>query len=995
MSEQHQALAAARDYLARGWCPIPIPRRRKGPVLPEWEHLRLTDADLEQHFGRAMNVGINLGEPSHGLADVDLDCEEALELATRILPATAIFGRASKPRSHWLFVAEGAITEQFCDLPEVGKPRGATLVELRATPASRAGQGVGGHQTVFPGSVHPSGEAVEWSDRALEPVVVPAVNLRALASRLACACLLARHCPDTVEAFLETPAAVPEGVPVRVADLMRAWLRISAPGAEAEPARPQRLTPQGGPSWFTELRSRGVRTVAPFFGCSVQAEPKRGMSPCPKCGEAKRGSTDKRAPVDITSDGLGWTCWHCGAKGDAVNLAALRVTGCEQPTPQQWGEVRERCAAAGLCSPDRPVQIIQHRPEPPPPGDEDAPPPEFIAPAARTTASGSVLHVVGSAAVAAAPDAPESAPASAPSATPATARRPIIYIRPDEHEVVSEAIAAIAPDTRLYQRGGELVQVLTDQGQLAGVTRPASQPRIAPIQQARLRELVAERARWLKRGTRGADWQHAHPPDWAVREILDRGEWPRVRPLEAVVETPVLRPDGSVIDRPGYDDATGILVLPNCQIDSIPEHPTREQAESAVDQLAELVCDFPFAAGAHLSCWIAGLLTPLARFAFSGPSPLFLVDANVRGAGKSKLCDVISVLLTGRAMDRQSFTDDEDEMRKAVLTIASEGERFVLLDNINRPLGGGVLDGALTGQSAKGRRLGKNESMRGTLIATWYGTGNNVQFVGDTARRVLPIRLDSALERPEDRQGFAHADLLGWARGERSRLVAAALTILRGYYANGAPDMHLRPWGSFEEWSAVVRNAMVWAGCTDPADARQALMASADGDASGLAALIAGWDELDPGRQGVSASEALQRLKDDRFDAQRNYGERYTRLRDAILELCPGRNGDLPDARRLGYQLRHFRGRIVGGRRLDSAVNRDGVSVWFVADAGQRAAAPRASEQRACGNPHGRTAGNEAAGTTGNGRASAGDHAGDPPQNAGDPPQNRADRVGG
>lgn len=949
-------LAAAREYLARGWCPIPIPRRRKGPVLPEWEHLRLTGADLEQHFGRgATNVGINLGEPSHGLSDVDLDCEEALELATRILPATATFGRASKPRSHWLFVAEGAITEQFCDLPEVGKVRGATLVELRATPASRAGQGVGGHQTVFPGSVHPSGESIEWTDPAAMPTVIPAVELRRLAARLACACLLTRQCPDAVEPFLAAPEAVPEGLPVRVSEVVSTWLRLSAPGSAAEPARPQRLIPPGGPSWFAELRSRGIRASAPFFGCTAQPEPKRGLSPCPSCGEAKRGTTDKRPPVDITSDGMGWTCWHCGAKGDAVDLAALRVAGRTELTSEQWGEVHERCAAAGLCSPDRPVQ---RRPEPPPPGDDDAPPPEFLAAAARVTASGSaVLRVVGNAAAAAAPEAPaDAAPAATPA--PATARRPIIYIRPDEHEVVSEAIAAIAPDPRIYQRGGELVQVLTDQGQLAGVTRPASQPRIAPIQQARLRELVAERARWLKRPARGGDWQHSHPPDWAVREILDRGEWPRIRPLEAVVETPVLRPDGSVLDRPGYDAATGILLVPNCQVDPVPKHPTHEQVATAIDQLAEIVCDFPFATGAHLSCWVAGLLTPLARFAFGGPAPLFLVDANVRGAGKSKLCDLISVILTGRAMDRQSFTDDEDEMRKTVLTIASEGERFVLLDNINRPLGGGVLDGALTGQSAKGRRLGKNETMRGTLIATWYGTGNNVQFAGDTARRCMPIRLDSAHERPEDRQGFAHANLLDWARGQRNRLVCAALTILRGYYAAGAPDMRLRPWGSFEEWSSVVRAAMVWAGCTDPAEARQALMASADSDASGLATLLAGWDDIDPGRQGISASEVLQRLRSDRYEAADGRSEeRYTRLREAILELCPGRNGDLPDPRRLGYQLRHFRGRIVGGRKLGSATNRDGVAIWFVSDAG--------------------------------------DGAGDRLRNAGDPPHSAVDRVGG
>ena len=44
--------------------------------------------------------------------------------------------------------------------------------------------------------------------------------------------------------------------------------------------------------------------------------------------------------------------------------------------------------------------------------------------------------------------------------------------------------------------------------------------------------------------------------------------------------------------------------------------------------LSDVVCDFPFKSDAHRSAWIASLLTPLARYAFTGPAPLFLMDAN-------------------------------------------------------------------------------------------------------------------------------------------------------------------------------------------------------------------------------------------------------------------------------------------------------------------------------------------------------------------------------
>ena len=146
-------LDAARDYLARGWQPLPLPARAKAPRTRGWQHLRLTEPELAEHFGGTPgNIGVLLGEPSGGLVDVDLDSPEALALAERLLPPTASrFGRPSKPGSHRLYVAHPLPeTEQFIDAGVDGTRPGAMLVELRAT----------GAQTVFPPSVHPGGESV-------------------------------------------------------------------------------------------------------------------------------------------------------------------------------------------------------------------------------------------------------------------------------------------------------------------------------------------------------------------------------------------------------------------------------------------------------------------------------------------------------------------------------------------------------------------------------------------------------------------------------------------------------------------------------------------------------------------------------------------------------------------------------------------------------------------------------------------------------------------
>lgn len=114
-----EARAAAQQYVARGWFPIPVPHRRKGPVLDAWQDLRIAKAeDVRRYFnGRPQNLGILLGEPSGHLVDVDLDHLDAVAFADEHLPPTGSeFGRDGKRRSHRLYVVSNATpTRQWKD----------------------------------------------------------------------------------------------------------------------------------------------------------------------------------------------------------------------------------------------------------------------------------------------------------------------------------------------------------------------------------------------------------------------------------------------------------------------------------------------------------------------------------------------------------------------------------------------------------------------------------------------------------------------------------------------------------------------------------------------------------------------------------------------------------------------------------------------------------------------------------------------------------------
>ena len=152
----------ATDYIRRGWCPVPIPRGRKGPVEDGWQNLTVSDENVAQHFnGALMNVGVQMGPKSGGLNDVDLDCAEAVRIAPLFLPSTgAVFGRASKRRSHYLYVTSDADDVTAIQHKD---QNGAMIVELRVGTAK-------GAQTMFPGSKHPdTGETVEWDLTATPP----------------------------------------------------------------------------------------------------------------------------------------------------------------------------------------------------------------------------------------------------------------------------------------------------------------------------------------------------------------------------------------------------------------------------------------------------------------------------------------------------------------------------------------------------------------------------------------------------------------------------------------------------------------------------------------------------------------------------------------------------------------------------------------------------------------------------------------------------------
>jgi hypothetical protein len=497
----------------------------------------------------------------------------------------------------------------------------------------------------------------------------------------------------------------------------------------------------------------------------------------------------------------------------------------------------------------------------------------------------------------------------------AKSTKPSIVISTDETGVIDSAIDALARAPEVYARGSEIVEIISDMPSTRSVTRAGPLARVYRSPEPRVREFLAREARWLARTDNGPE--PAHPPPWAVRAVMARGSWPALRSLVAVAEAPTIRPNGTILDTPGYDALTGIYLATGTIVD-VPEHPTMDDAQSAAALLLDVIEEFPIASTAGRSAWLASVLSTVARPAIEGPVPLGIVDASVRGAGKSLLVDVASVIATGREAARTTHVADDAEMRKRITALALVGDPLVLLDNVVGELGCASLDAALTGTTWRDRLLGASQmTAELPLRMVWWATSNGLVVGADLARRALLIRLEPMVERPEERSGWRYPRLLDHVRAKRPELLSAAITIVRAYVVAGRPDQGLTPMGSFEAWSDLVRSAIVCAGQPDPCKTIAEIRAS-DTSADAFCGVLEHW----PANEGqpITVAELLRAAARD------------CAWRTALIDWCPPRGRDpLPAPRTLGNRLRGIRRSVIDGRYLDGAKKkgRDGVQ-WVL-----------------------------------------------------------------
>lgn len=500
--------------------------------------------------------------------------------------------------------------------------------------------------------------------------------------------------------------------------------------------------------------------------------------------------------------------------------------------------------------------------------------------------------------------------------------RPTILVAPPENQVAEAGREALSRVPGVYARRGSLVHVHRHNAGTEGKrTIPHGFTGIRNASAPWTRERLSEAATWERAVKIKDEWTRvpALVPEWVPAMILeDPGH--QLPELRAVTAVPVFLKDGSIHAEPG-NLREGVLYIGSADFPPVADHPSLRDAQAAAGRLHALVADFPWAKApspqAHRGAWLASLLTVAGRFAFDGPSPWVLLEANNNGSGKGLCSQVTCIIGTGAGAPVLPCPSDEAELQKSILPVLVEGTRMQVLDEIHSGFGGRGWNAMCTATLYKCRILGTSQTVEVPNDTVWFCTGNNVSLAPETTRRCLPIRLEPMEEHPEDRDNFKIADLLGFAQEHQAELLRDALTILRAFHVAGRPASGLKPWGSFEGWTRLIRDAVFWCTSVD-CDCRHELASVAD-----------------TGR--IIHEDLVRELKTafgtGSFTAGTVIEKAVIRpdLRTALESACPSKDGKL-HAVSIGKRFASFRRRPVGGMILDQELteDRNGSKLWCI-----------------------------------------------------------------
>jgi len=473
--------------------------------------------------------------------------------------------------------------------------------------------------------------------------------------------------------------------------------------------------------------------------------------------------------------------------------------------------------------------------------------------------------------------------------------------------VINEAEVALAKMGGIFHSHGMLCLVRGDASTGDVHVKPLGKDRLL---------LDASRAAVWERHKQNGDVFVIDPPDKHIGILLEMGDYKYIPPLYGIARQPYFYADFIFGNVEGYDPRSKMFGAFRAEDYVVPEKPTMEHAKHALDELLALMGEFRFQSPRDRDAALGAIFTAVLRSCLP-TAPMFHVRAPQIASGKSYLCNLIAAFAGPGAPAVSAFPETQEECQKYLLSVLLESPAVVIFDNLTKDLLPYTsLCSALTEESIRGRILGLSKTARVSTKTLFLSSGNNVGPVRDMTRRTIVIGLDPQMELASARD-FTR-DPLSMVRSQRPRYVSFVLTVVNAWRAAGCPQTACRKLASYERWSEMVRQPLMWVGVSDPALSLYSAQEN-DPEKLMLLRLLLAWKQCF-GSVPTMVREAVSHALS---------GSTHSGDLKEVLEEVAERRGEI-NRRILGHLIARYEGRVVNGMRFERSFTKANSERWSV-----------------------------------------------------------------
>ncbi|MCC2602405.1 DNA-primase RepB domain-containing protein [Sphingopyxis yananensis] len=473
------------------------------------------------------------------------------------------------------------------------------------------------------------------------------------------------------------------------------------------------------------------------------------------------------------------------------------------------------------------------------------------------------------------------------------ANKPVIRMVPGEMDrIVDAAEQILARQPNVYVSGGSIVKAVYKED--------VKDWRLFALGEDELMRILSKAATWEQFNSGKDKWARKDPNGLYVRSLHRSSSFKHLRQVAGLTRQPYFAEDGRLITAAGYDQQTKMLAV----FDSA-DFPTvgtsRDDAERALRVITDLLSEFHFGSETDRAAALAAILTAVVRSSFE-LAPAFNVTAPASGSGKSYLCEIISGFAGGGEPSRMSYPKSSEEASKAMAAALLSSPAVIEFDDMDSDwIPHGMINRMLTSSSISERLLGHSRTVTVSTRALVIGSGNNIEPLRDLRRRVATINLDTRTAVPGT---IAYkVEPVRMLRENRGMYVAAALTIIEAWKANGRPKADIPPIASYNgDWSELCRQPLCWLGLPDPASSLIDQMC-VDPESQNLERILGVWYRA-YGEQAKTVRAILADMN-------------VVQLHEEFEDL-PGQQGGTINRYKLGWYLKKNANRIVGGYSLQA-----------------------------------------------------------------------------